>query len=77
MAEASTRTAGSHAAGEPADWSALAELYAQLGQDDVLHHISSAHVVRSGPCPQYICASSLPMRSRETPTHAVTAGGLA
>ena len=53
-AEASTRAAGSHAAGEPADWSALAELYAQLGQDDVLHHISSAHVVRLGPCTHHI-----------------------
>ena len=53
-AEGSTRAAGSHAAGEPADWSALAELYAQLGQDDVLHHISSAHVVRSGPCAVYL-----------------------
>ena len=52
FADASTRAAGSHAAGEPADWSALAELYAQLGQDDMLHHICSAHVDRSGPCAQ-------------------------
>ena len=40
------RRISGHAGADPAAWSALAELYAQLGQDNMMHHICSAHVVK-------------------------------